>query len=170
MNTQINSRNWRTLSLAGAVAAAMSAAPAMAQSSYYDPVRDVMVPRVQSHQSPYQNPQQGQQVIRVDPTGNAYAPSLPSTYALLIRNGQLVSGPNSITVEHGADVVMTIESQYDDSLRVDGYGLMVPLPAGQPVVLKFTAEQPGRFPYSLARSGQTLGVIEVGPARTISAR
>ncbi len=134
--------------------AALCAGPALAQSAYYDPVRDVMVPRVVPAPSPYDSHQQPADNYR------AY-----NSFHLQIGNGGLTGGPSTISVDHGSEVMMTVESRYDTALQIEGYDLKVNVPAGQQVVLKFTAEQPGRFDYRLAGSNRVLGVLEVGPPR-----
>lgn len=123
---------------------------AASEEPYYDPVQDVIVTPVRSH-SPYLAPPLGRDPIQ--------------TFDLVVRGGQLIDGPSSITVDHGTLVSFVIDSDVADSLRLDGYDLGVQLIAGQPVLLKFTAEQPGRFTYRLARSGRAIGVMEVGPPR-----
>lgn len=150
------SRNLRSLApLAVGLCALGMTVPASAQSAYYDPVRDVMVPVIERPSSPY---------------GRSVQPAIPeparpyrNTFQLVVRDGHLVTGPSAISVDHGSDVVLMIESQVPDVFQVEGYGLNVNLPAGQTVVLNFTAEAPGRFQYGLARSGRPLGVLEVGP-------
>ncbi len=135
--------------LAAGLIAAFAAAPLMAQSAYYDPVQDVMVPSSvpsNDHLRP-----------------NSVAPRA-STYELVIRNGQLTHGPQAIVVDHGQDVLLAIDSEQGGALHIEGYDLNVALPAGQAVVLKFTAEQPGSFRFRLAGRAEPLGVLEVGPA------
>lgn len=135
--------------LAAGLIAAFAAGPLMAQSAYYDPVQDVMVPSSapsNEHLTP-----------------DSYAPRA-STYELVIRNGQLMQGPQAIVVEHGQDVILAIDSEHGGALQIEGYDLNVALPAGQAVVLKFKAEQPGSFRFRLAGRAEALGVLEVGPA------
>jgi hypothetical protein len=57
---------------------------------------------------------------------------------------------------------MVVDSNMADSLRIDGYNLVAPIAANQPMILKFVAEQPGRFAYRLGSGGE-IGVLEVGP-------
>jgi hypothetical protein len=57
---------------------------------------------------------------------------------------------------------MIVDSDSPEALRVDGYNLVAPVTPGQPLLLTFVAEQPGRFAYRLG-SGREIGVIEVGP-------
>jgi hypothetical protein len=131
---------------------APSSPAAPAAGSYYDPVRDVMVtPSISG-------------VVR----GGVQSPPVvqgPATFEFVVRNGQLLEGPQQITVDHGSEVTLIVDSNTPDALRVDGYNLVAPVVAGQPLMLTFTAEQPGRFTYRLDSSGRALGVIEVGPAR-----
>ena len=122
---------------------------------YYDPERDVMVtPRIYAP--------------TVDDT--MPAPVRDATYELIVSRGLLVSGPTLIRVEHGEKVTLAVQSDIADALRVDGYNLATPIGADQPVLLTFTAEQPGRFAYRLARTGRELGVIEVLPSSSAAVR
>lgn len=127
---------------------------AQAGGSYYDPVRDVIV------NAPATPVNRGQAAI---------GPALGSTFEFVVRNGQLVAGPQQIAVDHGAEVTLVVDSNSADALRVDGYNLVAPIVPGRPVLVTFTAEQPGRFPYRLDSTGEAIGVIEVGPARPAGA-
>ena len=122
---------------------------------YYDARRDVVVtPR-------YSNP------VRAGVAGHRVA--APSKSAnLVVRRGQLVQGPTRLAVVHGSKVTLAVESDLADSLRVDGYDLAVPIMPGQPVLLSFLAERPGRFAYRLGRTGREIGVLEVGPPRPMA--
>ena len=138
--------------------AATTARPRVAQP-YYDPVRDVMVTPSVSGAVPY--------------TGSSLpaAPEAPaSTFEWVVRNGRLVEGPASIAVDHGSKVTMIVDSDVQSLLRIDGYNLAAPVMAGQPLLLSFVAEQPGRFAYRLGSGGQQIGVIEVGPPAPADAR
>ena len=97
----------------------------------------------------------------------------PSASAnLIVRRGQLVQGPTRLVVAHGSKVTLAVDSDLADSLRIDGYNLATPVMPGQPVLLSFLAERPGRFAYRLGRTGREIGVLEVGPPRpmTVSMR
>ena len=124
------------------------------QQPYYDAARDVMVTPSQSGTVRYIGTPANQRV--------AMAQGLDSSFELVVRNGRLVQGPASMTVDHGSEVTLVVDSNMADSLRIDGYNLVAPIAAGQPMLLKFVAEQPGRFAYRLG-SGRELGVLEVGP-------
>lgn len=122
--------------------------------AYYDSARDVMVTPSLSGTRPYVG----------SSTGYGQANAAPaSTFEFVVRNGRLIQGPTAITVDHGSQVTMIVDSDSTDALRVDGYNLVAPVVAGQPMLLTFLAEQPGRFSYRLG-SGREIGVIEVGPA------
>lgn len=150
MNIRAPLRIPATLLLAAGMSTA-TAAQVRYGEPYYDPERDVMVtPRIYA------------------PSANDYAqpPARDATYELIVSRGQLVSGPRLIRVEHGEKITLAVQSDLADALRVDGYNLATPLAADQPVLLTFTAEQPGRFAFRLARTGRELGVIEVLPPET----
>ena len=119
---------------------------------YYDSARDVMVTPSQSGTVPYVGSSRGQSTTA----------QTASTFELVVRNGRLVEGPGPIAVDHGSQVTMIVDSDVADQLRVDGYNLVAPVTAGQPMLLTFVAEQPGRFAYRLG-TGREIGVIEVGP-------
>ncbi len=154
MKTRTPRKAANALACSAAMLAAISAGTVFAQGAYYDPVRDVMVPRVVPAPSPYDD--------NHEPTVSYQT---HNSFHLQIGNGGLVGGPSAISVDHGSEVLMTLESRYDTALQIEGYDLRVNVPAGQQVVLKFTAEQPGRFAYRLAGSNRSLGVLEVGPPR-----
>ena len=137
-----------------ALMACLLASPwaAHSQSAYYDPVRDVMVPIIQKPRSAY-----------AEAEAAPPAPLHQNQFRLLIRNGWLTTGPTQLTVAHGTPVTITAESNISDRLEIEGYGIAAVLPANQPVVLRFTAEAPGRFEYRLASTDRVIGVLEVGP-------
>lgn len=122
--------------------------PATVTPGYYDRARDVYVPAAIAP-APYSAPPPAPAGLRQD-------------FSFVVRGGRLVAGPLNSLVRLGTVVSLTIDSDIDDLLTLDGYGLAVHLMPAQPVVLSFTAERPGRFTYRLARSGSVLGVIEVG--------
>lgn len=93
----------------------------------------------------------------------------PTTAAkLVVRRGQLAQGPSRIAVAHGSWVTLAVETDLADSLRVDGYQLAAPITPGQPVLLSFLAERPGRFAYRLGRTGREIGVLEVSSPRSMT--
>lgn len=126
---------------------------------YYDPERDVMVTPSMSGTVRYIGATPSQRL--------AMAHGLSSTFELFVRNGRLAEGPVSLAVDHGSEVTLIIDSNMPDMLHIDGYNLNAPIAAGQPMLLKFVAEQPGRFAYRLS-SGREIGVLEVGPPQPAS--
>lgn len=128
---------------------AQGVSPAPAPLGYYDRARDVYVP-AGIPPAPYSATPPAPRELRQD-------------FGFVVRGGRLVAGPLNSLVRLGTVVSLMIDSDSDDLLTLDGYGLAVHLMPGQPVLLSFTAERPGRFTYRLARSGNVLGVIEVGP-------
>jgi hypothetical protein len=93
------------------------------------------------------------------------APASGDLFEVVVRHGDVVEGPSDIVVDHGTPVTMVIDADVNDVVRVDGYNYSVPVAPGEPGMLRFSAERPGRFAYRSTRTGQVLGVIEVGPAR-----
>ncbi|MGH8517779.1 MAG: hypothetical protein ACREUE_09995 [Panacagrimonas sp.] len=136
------------------------AAPPQRQTQpYYDSARDVMVTPSMSGTVRYIGAPASQRM--------AMAQGPESSFELVVRDGRLVQGPASMTVDHGSEVTLIVDSNMPDSLRIDGYNLVAPIAAGQPMLLKFVAEQPGRFAYRLG-SGREIGVLEVGPPQPAS--
>jgi hypothetical protein len=138
----------------------VSANEAMPQP-YYDPARDVMVTPSQSGTVRYIG-------APADPR-YAMAQAPDSTFEFVVRNGRLVDGPVQMTVDHGSEVTMVVDSNMADALRIDGYDLVAPIAPNQPMLLKFVAERPGRFAYRLS-SGREIGVLEVGPPQPAANR
>ena len=116
--------------------------------AYYDRERDVIVATPDA-----------QAVIVVDP-------SAPLRAEFVIRRGRLVQGPGVVSVDLGRQITLVVDTDGADELRVEGYGIAAPLAAGQPMMLTFLAQRPGRFPLHLY-SGEQIGMIDVlaaGPA------
>lgn len=126
---------------------------------YYDAERDVMVTPSQSGTVRYTAAAPGQRVAMLS--------GASSSFDLVVRNGRLVQGPTSLAVDHGSEVTLVIDSNMADTLMIDGYNLSAPIAPGQAMLLKFVAEQPGRFAYRLG-SGAQIGVLEVGPPQPAS--
>lgn len=133
-------------------------APSVPQP-YYDAARDVMVTPNMSGTVRYTGVSPAERM--------AMARGTSASFDLVVRNGRLAQGPVSLAVDHGAEVTLIIDSNMADTLHVDGYNLHAPIVAGQPMLLKFVAEQPGRFAYRLG-SGREIGVLEVGPPQPAS--
>lgn len=98
-------------------------------------------------------------------TAYSSVPASGDLYELTVRHGMVVDGPSSIAVDHGTPVTIVVDTDQNDVVRLDGYGYTVTAAPGEPGMLRFSAERPGRFEYRSMRTGQVLGVLEVGPAR-----
>jgi FtsP/CotA-like multicopper oxidase with cupredoxin domain len=82
---------------------------------------------------------------------------------LRVVNGVLEEGPSLIRVQQGDPVQILIESDQDDEFHLHGYDLVLPLKAGVPAELQFTADRSGRFTYELHARHLELGALEVLP-------
>jgi FtsP/CotA-like multicopper oxidase with cupredoxin domain len=99
------------------------------------------------------------------------APSAPlapaaqagTTVEIKVHDGRLAAGPAVIKLKQGDQVALRITSDSNDELHVHGYDLYLPLIAGQPAQLSFTADHSGRFEYELHQAHTDLGAFEVYP-------
>lgn len=82
---------------------------------------------------------------------------------LRVVDGVLEEGPSLIRVQQGDPVHIVIESDQDDEFHLHGYDLVLPLKAGAPGELQFTADRSGRFTYELHARHLELGALEVLP-------
>jgi FtsP/CotA-like multicopper oxidase with cupredoxin domain len=76
--------------------------------------------------------------------------------------GKLI-GPSTIKVEEGDVVRLDLTVDAADRLHLHGYDLELPLRAGEPARLEFTASRTGRFTYELHHADIELGALEVYP-------
>ena len=92
------------------------------------------------------------------------SPPPPSkVFEIMIRHGQLVSGPAVIQVHKGDDVIVRLTSDTSDELHLHGYDLHVNTRPGETTTLQFSATRTGRFGYELHHSKAELGALEVYP-------
>lgn len=87
----------------------------------------------------------------------------PMTIDYVVAQGRRVSGPETIRVHQGDEVVLNISGDHADELHVHGYDLHGPLTPSKPLQLRFTAEHSGRFDMELHHSDLALGTLEVMP-------
>ena len=99
----------------------------------------------------------------VAPAANETAVPEQLAARYVLRNGQLVSGPQRISVRRGQQVNISIDTDSDDELHVHGYDLHLNLQAGEPATLGFVADKTGRFELELHQAHQTLAALEVHP-------
>jgi hypothetical protein len=90
-------------------------------------------------------------------------PSSPQRFELIIRRGQLISGPTVIQVHKGDEVIIALTSDANDEVHLHGYDLHVRTRAGETTTLQFIARQTGRFGYELHHAKTELGALEVYP-------
>ena len=152
----MNAKPHVVLGAGAALFAALASVPAWSDSSdYYTHLLN---------EQRYATSQQLQQQNLATPRVRV-APASGDLFEVVVRHGTVVEGPSNIVVTHGTPVTMVIDSDVSDVVRVDGYNYTVPAAPGEPGMLRFAAERPGRFAVRSLRTGQVLGVLEVGPAR-----
>ena len=74
-------------------------------------------------------------------------------------------GPETLTAYQGDTVQLDVFSDQDDAMHVHGYEKHLVLPSGATAVLRFTAENSGRFMLELHGSDLQFGSLEVYPRR-----
>jgi len=84
-------------------------------------------------------------------------------FGFVIRDGKRVSGPESLRVRQGQQVILRIESNANDELHLHGYDLKLAIRAGEPATLQLTASRSGRFGLELHKHHTELGALEVYP-------
>jgi heme/copper-type cytochrome/quinol oxidase subunit 2 len=90
--------------------------------------------------------------------------SLPSkNFVIFINNGQPRDGFETLRVNEGDDVKITVISNQADQLHLHGYGMEIDLEAGVTAELAFKADKTGRFEIELHESGKVIAVLEVQP-------
>lgn len=72
-------------------------------------------------------------------------------------------GPEVARIVQGQRIELVIDSSADDELHLHGYDLTLPLQAGKPARLAFTADRIGRFVLELHSAHRRIGVLEVVP-------
>lgn len=90
-------------------------------------------------------------------------PEMNKTFDLVVSGKKLMSGPETIKVTEGDEVVIKITSDEPEEFHVHGYDKFVDLEKDVPKELKFIANLTGRFIFELEESKTDLGAIEVSP-------
>lgn len=96
-------------------------------------------------------------------TTSARPASNVKAFDLVVKNKKLVSGPETIQVTEGDQVIINITSDEDEELHLHGYDKSVDLEASKAAQLTFTANLTGRFVYELEKSKTEIGALEVQP-------
>lgn len=86
-----------------------------------------------------------------------------TTAVLVLKNKQLISGPETIQVHQGDQVVIKVLSDMPEEFHLHGYEKIAELEKDKPTTISFAATTTGRFEYELEKSGTALGALEVLP-------
>lgn len=89
--------------------------------------------------------------------------STAKTFKLEISGKKLVSGPETIKVTEGDEIVVKVTSDEPEEFHIHGYDKFVDLEENTPAELSFVANITGRFIFELEHSKTDLGAIEVSP-------
>jgi len=81
----------------------------------------------------------------------------------VLRDGQLVSGPEIVQATVGETLLLRVRGNQRDELHVHGYDVTRDLPADHLVALELPLTHSGRFDVELHHSHQVLTVLEVQP-------
>ncbi len=90
-------------------------------------------------------------------------PSNVKIFDLTVKKRKLVSGPDTLKVIEGDQVIINIINDEPEELHLHGYDKSVDLEASKAAQLKFSANLTGRFPYELEHSKTEIGALEVQP-------
>jgi hypothetical protein len=82
---------------------------------------------------------------------------------LVIKGGQLVSGPKVIRLKRDDQVKLVVVTDRADELHLHGYNLEQKVAPGRPATLEFAAKRTGRFALELHKSGTEVSVLEIYP-------
>lgn len=93
----------------------------------------------------------------------ANSPVNTHDYAIEIRNGAKISGPDVLSATQGDDITLTLRSDHADELHIHGYDLHAHIKSSVPETLRFKADRTGRFTLELHHSNLELGALEVLP-------
>lgn len=97
------------------------------------------------------------------PTTTSLTESKAKTFEIMIKDKKIVSGPETIKITEGDEVVIKITADEDEELHLHGYDKSVDLEKDKSAKLSFTANLTGRFPYELEKSKTDIGALEVSP-------
>lgn len=85
-------------------------------------------------------------------------------FTIEVKKGKPVGGAQTITVDSGKDVELTVDSDMEGEAHVHGYNLMEHVAPGKPAKIKFKAKLEGIFELELhGDQAVELGKIEVTP-------
>lgn len=86
-------------------------------------------------------------------------------FALEVADGKLKGEAQSLSLTQGSTVELRLLSDRTGELHLHGYDLELPVKAGEPALLSFSADHAGRFELELhSKAGHVdLGALEVQP-------
>src|SRR6185369_15317419 len=87
----------------------------------------------------------------------------PKVFEIVVQDKKVVSGPDSLKVNEGDQVVIKITVNEAEELHLHGYDRSIDLEPNVQGELSFTANLSGRFVYELENSKTELGALEVQP-------
>ncbi|HUS24903.1 MAG TPA: hypothetical protein VM369_08135 [Candidatus Binatia bacterium] len=101
--------------------------------------------------------------VATAPAEPVQAAPAPKIFELVVKDGHLESGPSTLSVTQGDEVLLRVTADRADQLHLHGYDLHVALVPGTPAELRFTADRSGRFDFELHHANVELGALEVQP-------
>jgi FtsP/CotA-like multicopper oxidase with cupredoxin domain len=105
-----------------------------------------------------------EQTTATEPTATApAAPAEPAATRIRVRGGAPVGGVQTIEVEKGDRIRLTVSSDQSDEVHVHGYDLERPVGPDAPARFSFTADADGIFEVELHGSGTQIASLEVQP-------
>jgi FtsP/CotA-like multicopper oxidase with cupredoxin domain len=88
-------------------------------------------------------------------------PAADVALTFTVAGGKATPGFQQVQVTQGQTVSITVTSDKDDELHVHGYDKELPLHAGTPATVTFTADQTGQFEVETHESGLRLASLVV---------
>jgi hypothetical protein len=85
------------------------------------------------------------------------------TFELVVRYGDLEGGTTTFAADHNALVTLVVDSDQVETVWVQDYNVGIAAQPGQPAMLKFRAERPGRFAIWYGSARHEIAVLEIGP-------
>lgn len=100
---------------------------------------------------------------KITPTPTSIPVVVVQDIVLELKNGSIVSGPQTISVHQGDTIQFKMTADIDDTVIISGYDKTLPLKKGVASSITFTADTKGSFSYSLKNSKKPLGTLDVYP-------
>lgn len=91
----------------------------------------------------------------------APTPTARETHLVEVRDGEVVAGFRHIAVNLGEAVELTVTSDQEDVVVIEGYDIRVQLGADRAAAVQFRATELGTFEIMLERTGLKIGDLTV---------